>query len=203
MKPIKVRTGATLLSLFTITAAAWWPSFEASSENHKRGSLPVSTRDGPRTADLKSIANIRTRHGLPESCLPESCLLSASINVHSRPGAFTAEDHRKHRQARRSIAERAAKNTGQALTPELEELKTLIETNARFHLYFTQMFDQVPSLYTKDIAGNPLIRDYEHLLQALNLVVTNPPPQQSLPLPIYDLLAFPLGTTRYALALRV
>jgi phosphatidylserine decarboxylase len=81
----------------------------------------------------------------------------------------------------------------------LEELKTLIETTPRFYLHFTQMFGQVPwrTPYHNDLIGQPQIRDYEHLLQALNLIVTQPPTLRSLGIPIYAILAYPLGTTRY------
>lgn len=52
-------------------------------------------------------------------------------------------DHRLHKEWLQKQVDHVDK-TPQKLPPVLEEFKTLIESNARFYMYFTQMFDEIP-----------------------------------------------------------
>jgi phosphatidylserine decarboxylase len=49
---------------------------------------------------------------------------------------------------------KAERETG-PLLPAVEQLKTLIETDAKVYMYFTQMFDQVPASKKKSPSGLP------------------------------------------------
>lgn len=86
----------------------------------------------------------------------------------------------------------------QALAPAVQEFKTFIETNPRAYMYFVQMFDEIPWRwpYWWDIGGKPQIRDYDHLLQVLNHIVTTAPDVDSVGVPMIVILAYPMGTTR-------
>lgn len=93
-----------------------------------------------------------------------------------------------------------------ALTPAVEEFKQLIETNARIYMYFIQMFDEIPRKhpYWNDPTGHKQIRDYEHMLQVLNHIVTRPPEwTQSaasvgvVGVPMCALFDYQMGTPRY------
>jgi phosphatidylserine decarboxylase len=63
------------------------------------------------------------------------------------------------------------------LVPVLQEFKEFIESNPRIYMYFTEMWDEIPSKppYTKDPTGGSQIRDYEHMLQVLNHVFGTAP----------------------------
>lgn len=91
------------------------------------------------------------------------------------------------------------------LTPALQEFKQLIETNARIYMYFVQMFEEIPRKhpYWNDPTGHKQIRDYEHMLQVLNHIVTRPPEwTQSaanvgvVGVPMCALFDYPMGTPR-------
>lgn len=53
-------------------------------------------------------------------------------------------DHKLHKEWLGQQVEHARKNP-KPLAPVLQEFKDLIESNPRFYMYFTSMFDQVPS----------------------------------------------------------
>ena len=61
--------------------------------------------------------------------------------------------------------------------PVLREFKSLIEENPRIYMYFTEMWDEIPSKppYQSDPTGASQIRDYHHMLQVLNHVFGNAP----------------------------
>lgn len=63
------------------------------------------------------------------------------------------------------------------LTPAVQEFADLIEGNSRVYMYFTQMFDEIPRRepYFRDPTGTKQIRDYHHMLQVLNHIVTRAP----------------------------
>lgn len=74
----------------------------------------------------------------------------------------------------RKIMAKADKETG-PLLPVVEDLKTLIETDAKAYMYFTQMFDQVAKRRTKSPSGMPQVRDYQHMLRLFNVIMTHAP----------------------------
>jgi len=54
----------------------------------------------------------------------------------------------------------------------VQQLKTLIETDATAYMVFTQMFDQVPARRKTSPSGLPQVRDYEHMLRLFNVIMT-------------------------------
>ncbi len=72
------------------------------------------------------------------------------------------------------IMAKAEKDTGDLL-PVVQDLKTLIETDAKAYMFFTQMFDDVPSGRKKSPTGKMQVRDYEHMLRLFNTIMTHAP----------------------------
>ncbi|KFA54632.1 hypothetical protein S40293_02230 [Stachybotrys chartarum IBT 40293] len=93
-----------------------------------------------------------------------------------KPGAWLPRDHRVHREFLKRASSEAGRNRKE-LTPALKEFKELIEGNPRLYMYFTQMFEEIPSKhpYNKDPTGSKQIRDYQHMLDVLNHIVTRAP----------------------------
>ena len=63
------------------------------------------------------------------------------------------------------------------LLPVVADFKELIESDPEIYMYFHQMFDQVPSdsKFSSDPTGNPQVKDYKHMLQLINQVMTKAP----------------------------
>lgn len=63
------------------------------------------------------------------------------------------------------------------LAPVLQEFKDLIEGNGRIYMYFTEMWTEIPRKppYDKDPVGGGQIRDYDHMLEVLNHILTRAP----------------------------
>jgi phosphatidylserine decarboxylase len=59
----------------------------------------------------------------------------------------------------------------------LQEFKDLIEGNTRIYLLVNSMFEQIPTKkpYASDTAGAKQVRDYQHMLQLFNHVLTTAP----------------------------
>jgi phosphatidylserine decarboxylase len=64
-----------------------------------------------------------------------------------------------------------------ALHPCIAGLQHLVESDAGIFMLFNQMFEQVPRKppYNKDPTGKPQVRDFPHMLQLLNAVMTRAP----------------------------
>jgi phosphatidylserine decarboxylase len=64
-----------------------------------------------------------------------------------------------------------------ALHPVIADFRDLIEGDSQIFMLFHLMFEQVPkkSPYHKDPTGKPQVRDYGHMLQILNTVLTQAP----------------------------
>ena len=86
------------------------------------------------------------------------------------------EDRRAYKEWLGGVVEHVEKNPIE-LHPVLEEFKTLIETNTRIYMLIQSMFEQVPNEkpYDTDLMGHKQIRDYEHMLQVLNHIITTAP----------------------------
>jgi phosphatidylserine decarboxylase len=65
----------------------------------------------------------------------------------------------------------------QDLHPVLQEFKDLIENNTRIYLLVNSMFEQIPikKPYSSDPTGHKQVRDYEHMLQLFNHILTTAP----------------------------
>jgi len=63
------------------------------------------------------------------------------------------------------------------LHPVIAEFQGLIESNPEIFMLFSQMFEQVPRRppYDRDPTGKRQVRDYRHLLQLLNTIMTHAP----------------------------
>jgi phosphatidylserine decarboxylase len=64
-----------------------------------------------------------------------------------------------------------------SLHPVIADFRDLIETDPEIFMLFNQMLEQVPrrAPYNKDPTGKPQVRDYEHMLQLLNTIMTHAP----------------------------
>lgn len=123
----------------------------------------------------------------------------------SRPGAWLPADHRVHREYLRRVTHHVDKHPDEKLTPALQEFKELIEGNSRIYMYFIQMFEEIPNKrpYWKDPTGTKQIRDYQHMLQVLNHVVSRAPEWTDaaesagvVGVPFCAILDYPMGTPR-------
>lgn len=84
------------------------------------------------------------------------------------------------------------------LHPVIEAFKELIEHDAEIFMLFNQMFEQVPAKYTMSPMGKPQVRDYHHMLQMINAIMTKAPEFNSsglVGLPINAILDWSMGTT--------
>lgn len=120
----------------------------------------------------------------------------------SRVGDWLPGDHRVHKEWLGGIIEHVEKNP-KDLHPVLEEFKTLIETNTRVYMLIQSMFEQIPNKkpYISDPTGHKQIRDYEHMLQLLNHLITTAPHWNDrshrvgmVGVPINAIFDWPMGT---------
>ncbi len=90
------------------------------------------------------------------------------------------------------------------LHPVIAEFLALIESDTLILMHATAMFDQVPDEwpYCDDSLGRPQIRDYKHMLQLMNAVLTAAPKWDNLVhsigwvgFPINVLLNWPMSTS--------
>jgi phosphatidylserine decarboxylase len=67
--------------------------------------------------------------------------------------------------------------TSEPLHPVVDGLRQLIETDPTVYMLFNQMFEQVPHKppYNKEPTGKPQVRDYRHMLQLVNAIMTRAP----------------------------
>jgi phosphatidylserine decarboxylase len=93
-----------------------------------------------------------------------------------RTGSWLPSDHRVHKAWMEDIIEKAAKNP-KDLHPVLQEFKKLIEENTRIFLLVCSMFDEVPTKkpYGNDPVGHKQVRDYPHMLELFNHILTHAP----------------------------
>ncbi|WP_031479252.1 phosphatidylserine decarboxylase family protein [Maridesulfovibrio frigidus] len=85
------------------------------------------------------------------------------------------------------------------LLPVIQEFKDMIESDPELFMLFTEMFNQVPRKppYDKDPTGKPQIRDYNHMLQLMNTIMTRAPEFNKTGLvgfPLNAILDWPMGT---------
>lgn len=86
-----------------------------------------------------------------------------------------------------------------ALHPVIADFQNLIESDAELFMLFNQMFEQVPRKppYNKDPTGKPQVRDYRHMLQLLNALLTHAPEYDQTGLvgcPINTIFDWSMGT---------
>jgi phosphatidylserine decarboxylase len=96
---------------------------------------------------------------------------------HQKPGAWLPADHRVQHEWLSRQVDHVHKHGAKELMPVLQEFKDFIEGNSRIYMYFTQMWEEVPRKpqYAQDPTGTKQIRDYVHMLDVLNHVLTKGP----------------------------
>lgn len=118
-------------------------------------------------------------------------------NVQFRVGKWLPSDQRFLQKWLEGLVEEV-NDTTKPLHPVIEAFKEVIEHDAELFMLFTQMFEQVPAKYTMSPAGKPQVRDYHHMLQMINAVMTKAPEFDSsglVGLPINAILDWSMGTT--------
>ncbi|OJJ96181.1 hypothetical protein ASPACDRAFT_125678 [Aspergillus aculeatus ATCC 16872] len=95
------------------------------------------------------------------------------------------------------------RNKPEELHPVLKEFQELIESNTRVYLLMAAMFGEIPRnrTYATDPTGCPQLRDYKHMLEVLNHLITTAPSWNDFShrvglvgLPINAVLDWPMGT---------
>lgn len=139
---------------------------------------------------------------LAETGICSKCYLSLT-KPGDRIGQWLPEDHRIHEDWLAGIVKEVDDNPKRELHPTLQEFKELIERNSRVYMLFQSMLQEVPAKkpYTNSPTGHPQIRDYRHLLQVLNHILTSAPSWNDyshrvglVGLPINAILDWPMGT---------
>jgi phosphatidylserine decarboxylase len=93
-----------------------------------------------------------------------------------RTGSWLPSDHRVHKDWLSKIIEKA-KTDPKDLHPVLQEFKKLIEENTRIYLLVNSMFDEIPTKkpYRQDPVGHKQVRDYPHMLELFNHILSHAP----------------------------
>jgi phosphatidylserine decarboxylase len=86
-----------------------------------------------------------------------------------------------------------------ALHPVIADFQAVIESDPELFMLFSQMFEQVPRRppYDKDPTGKRQVRDYRHMLQLLNTIMTHAPEFDQTGLvgcPINTIFDWPMAT---------
>lgn len=85
------------------------------------------------------------------------------------------------------------------LHPAVQELKDLIESDPQVYMLFSQMFEGLPRdpAYRQTPAGTPQVRDWMHMLELINAIMTTAPAFDTTGLvgfPINAILDWPMAT---------
>ncbi|GGZ94010.1 phosphatidylserine decarboxylase [Ignatzschineria ureiclastica] len=89
-------------------------------------------------------------------------------------GKWMPSDYETLRSWMEKIMAKAEKNDA-PLLPVIENFKNFIETDPKAYMFFTQMFDQVAHTHKTSPADLPQVRDYQHMLQLMNVIMTHAP----------------------------
>lgn len=122
-------------------------------------------------------------------------------HVH-RTGSWLPSDHRLHKDWLEDTIQKSAKNP-KDLHPVLKEFKDLIEGNTRIYLLVNSMFEEIPAKkpYNQDPVGHKQVRDYLHMLELFNHLLTHAPEWSDreygvgmVGTPVNAILDWPMGT---------
>ncbi|EUC40832.1 hypothetical protein COCMIDRAFT_9351 [Bipolaris oryzae ATCC 44560] len=93
-----------------------------------------------------------------------------------RTGSWLPSDHRVHRKWLGGIIEKVESNP-KDLHPVIQEFKDLIEKNTRIYILVNSMFEEIPvkKPYKRDPSGHRQVRDYHHMLELFNHILTTAP----------------------------
>ncbi|ORX40306.1 Phophatidylserine decarboxylase-domain-containing protein [Kockovaella imperatae] len=119
-----------------------------------------------------------------------------------RTGHWLPQDKRHHHKFLHDTISHVDKHP-KPLHPVLEEFKEMVEQDSRLYMLFNLMFEQLPAnkKYLKDPTGDAQVRDFNHLLQLMNHVLTTAPrwtvakhKAGMVGVPVNALLDWPMGT---------
>lgn len=65
--------------------------------------------------------------------------------------------------------------TERPLLPVIQEFKDFIESDPVIFMHFNEMFEEVPHRLTHSPMNVPQVRDYEHMLRLMNIIMTHAP----------------------------
>jgi phosphatidylserine decarboxylase len=102
--------------------------------------------------------------------------MAGGLTIPYRVGAWLPSDHAFLSRWIESMIEKSAAEP-KPLHPVITDFQRLIESDAEIFMLFSQMFEQVPRRppYDRDPTGKPQVRDYLHMLQLLNTIMTHAP----------------------------
>lgn len=89
-------------------------------------------------------------------------------------GQWMPSDQQTLRAWFEKIMAKADAQTG-PLLPVVQDLKDFIENDVKAYMYFNQMFGQVPDDKTSTPDDLPQVRDYKHMLELFNVILTHAP----------------------------
>jgi len=119
-----------------------------------------------------------------------------------RTGSWLPSDHRVHKNWLDNIIKKAETDP-KDLHPVLKEFKKLIEENTRIYLLVNSMFEEIPTKkpYNQDPVGHKQVRDYPHMLELFNHILTHAPEWSDseygigmVGTPVNAILDWPMGT---------
>jgi phosphatidylserine decarboxylase len=119
-----------------------------------------------------------------------------------RTGSWLPSDHRVHKDWLEDIITKASIDA-KDFHPVIGEFKELIETNSRIYLLVNSMFEEIPTKkpYSQDPVGHKQVRDYQHMLELFNHVLSHAPQWSDseygigmVGTPINAILDWPMGT---------
>lgn len=124
---------------------------------------------------------------------------NAEQQIPFRVGGWLPSDHAFLEQWLKGLI-RETDAEKKPLHPIIEEFKQFIERDAEIYMLFSQMFAQVPKKppYNREPTGKPEVRDYRHMLELLNAIMTRAPTFNTTGLvgfPINAIFDWPMGTT--------
>ncbi|WVQ70487.1 phosphatidylserine decarboxylase [Cryptococcus sp. DSM 104548] len=120
-----------------------------------------------------------------------------------RVGDWMSTDKRHHHKFLNDTVQHVDQNP-KPLHPVLQEFKEAVDKSTRLTMLFDLMFQQIPDNkeYLKDPSGEGQVRDFNHLLQLLNHVISTAPRWTEtahkvgiVGVPVNALLDWPMGTS--------
>tara|TARA_R110002003_G_scaffold645_9_gene21029 strand:+ start:43575 stop:44876 length:1302 start_codon:yes stop_codon:yes gene_type:complete len=93
-----------------------------------------------------------------------------------RTGSWLPSDHRVHKDWLNDVIKKAETDPKDH-HPVIQEFRKLIEENTRIYLLVSSMFDEIPTKkpYSQDPVGHKQVRDYQHMLELFNHLLTHAP----------------------------
>ncbi len=117
-------------------------------------------------------------------------------NPNYRVGQWLPTDHEFLTTWMQSLTDEVEKEK-KPLLPPVQAFKDLIENDRQVFNLVQAMFEEVPEKYKNTPMGTPQVKDYNHMLQLINGVMTTPPEFNTTGLvgfPINAILDWPMAT---------